>query len=198
MDREELLKRVQEQMPEHRFTHTQGVASTAVRLANQYGANEDDAELAGILHDYCKYWNKEKMQEIIEQTNSIPKDLLLFDKELWHAPVAACVAEKELGIYNPDVLSAIRFHTSGRTGMSLLEKIVWLSDYIEPGRIFPGVEEVRLLAEQNLDQALIKAFGNTISFLAKQGKKIYPLTLEAYNDLVQQVKLKGEEVSDGF
>jgi predicted HD superfamily hydrolase involved in NAD metabolism len=188
MDRVELLARVREQMTEHRFIHTLGVADTAVKLARKYGANENEADLAGLLHDYCKYWEKEQMERVIVQADSIPNELLMYDKELWHAPVGAYIVEKELGIQNKDVVSAICFHTSGRENMSLLEKIVWLSDYIEPNRVFPGVEEVRAIAEKDLDQALIKAFGNTISFLAKQGRKIYPITLEAYNYLIDQVK----------
>ena len=193
MNREELLRKVKQQMNDHRFQHTLGVASTAVKLAKKYGADPDQAELAGILHDYCKYWDKERMRSIIEENEQISSDLLRYDKELWHAPVGAIVVKKELGIADPIVLDAIAYHTSGRSGMGLLEKILWLADYIEPGRHFPGVEEVRELAENNLDGALIKAVGNTILFLVKQKKRIYPLTLETYNDLIALSLVSREE-----
>ncbi len=187
MNRDELLGRVKEQMTDHRFTHTLGVASTAVALAERYGADQQKAELAGFLHDFCKYWGKDRMKELIEQSDRIPCDLLTYDKELWHAPVGALVVERDLNIKDAEVLNAIRFHTSGRPGMSLLERILWLADYIEPGRHFPGVDEVRELANQDLNRALVKALGNTITFLVKQQKRIYPLTIDTYNDLVQEL-----------
>lgn len=184
MNREELLSKVKEQMTDHRFMHTLGVAATAVALAERFGADAQKAELAGLLHDFCKFWDKGKMREIVERESSLPGELLDYDKELWHAPVGAIVARQELGIQDQEILDAIAYHTSGRPGMSRLEKILWLADYIEPGRQFPGVEEVRELAEQDLDLALLQALGNTITFLVKQKKKIYPLTLHTYNDLV--------------
>lgn len=186
MNRDELLGKVKEQMTDHRFTHTLGVASTAVALAERYGADKQKAELAGILHDFCKYWDKDRMKELIEQSELIPRDLLSYDKELWHAPVGALVVERDLHIEDAEVLNAIRFHTSGRPGMSLLERILWLADYIEPGRHFPGVEEIRELANQDLNRALVRALGNTITFLVKQQKRIYPLTIQTYNDLIQE------------
>lgn len=193
MNREDLLSKVREQMTEHRFKHTLGVASTAVTLAERFGADGGKAELAGLLHDFCKFWDKGRMREIIEKEPSIPDDLLDYDKELWHAPVGAFVVRQELGIEDQEVLDAISFHTSGRPGMGKLEKILWLADYIEPGRQFPGVDEIRELAEQNLDLALVQALGNTISFLVKHNKRIYPLTIETYNDLVSGLSSQGAE-----
>lgn len=188
MKDEHLLEKVKAQMTAHRFTHTLGVADTAVSMSERYGEDKERAYLAGILHDYCKFWEKDRMKQIIMQEDSIPSDILDYDKELWHAPVGAHVVQQELQIQDAAVLNAIRYHTSGRPGMSQLEKILWLADYIEPGRHFPGVEEVREMAKQDLNKALVKAMGNTIVFLVKQGKRIYPLTLETYNDLVKQIE----------
>jgi len=187
-DRETLLLQVREQMTEHRFIHTLGVALTAEALARQYGADPKEADLAGILHDYCKFWERKKMEEIIQKEESMPSDLLRYDKELWHAPVGAYIVERDLGVTNPMVLDAIRYHTSGRQNMTLLDKILWLADYIEPGRQFPGVEEIRELARKNLNEALAKALGNTLMFLIKQNKKIYPLTVEAYNGMLAELQ----------
>lgn len=183
-DRKFLLNKTREQMPEHRYQHTLGVMEEAIRLAERFGANKQQAEIAAIVHDYCKYWSDEKMSQIIRASAEIPDDLLDYDKELWHAPVAAIVARDELGITNQDVLNAVRSHTSGRAGMTLLEKVIWLADYIEPGRHFPGVDEVRELAKQDLDRALLHGLDNTILFLIEKGKKVYPLTLAARNDLL--------------
>ncbi|WCK53518.1 bis(5'-nucleosyl)-tetraphosphatase (symmetrical) YqeK [Aneurinibacillus sp. Ricciae_BoGa-3] len=186
MDREKLLAAVKQQVTDHRYQHILGVMETSIQLARQYGANEKKAEIAAILHDYCKFWPEDKLRKIIKRTPQIPKDLLDYDKELWHAPVGAEVAKQELGIQDEKILNAIRYHTSGRERMKKLEKVVCLADYIEPNRIFPGVEELRELAKQDMDAALIKAFGNTITFLVNRGKKVYPLTVMARNSLLSE------------
>jgi predicted HD superfamily hydrolase involved in NAD metabolism len=183
MEREQALTIVKKQLTEHRFQHTLGVTDTAIILAKQYGVDEKKAELAAIFHDYAKFRPKDEMREIIV-TQGMPKDLLKYNTELWHAPVGAYLAEHEAGITDQEVLGAIRYHTSGRTGMTTLEKVIYLADYIEPGRHFPGVEEVRELAKLNLNTALIKAVQNTIIFLLKKNQAIYPDTFHTYNDLI--------------
>ncbi|MED0671520.1 bis(5'-nucleosyl)-tetraphosphatase (symmetrical) YqeK [Aneurinibacillus aneurinilyticus] len=185
MKREQLLEAVREQITKHRYEHTLGVVDTAIRLADKYGADKEKAETAAILHDYCKFWPEDRMREIIESTPTIPKDLLEHDKELWHAHVGAEVVRSELGIKDEEILDAIRYHTSGRENMTLLEKIVCLADYIEPGRQFPGVEELRTAAEEDLDRALAKGLGGTITFLVNREKRIYPLTVLARNSLLK-------------
>ncbi|MED4728429.1 bis(5'-nucleosyl)-tetraphosphatase (symmetrical) YqeK [Aneurinibacillus migulanus] len=185
MKRKQLLEAVREQITKHRYEHTLGVVDTAIRLADKYGADKEKAETAAILHDYCKFWPEDKMREIIENTPVIPKDLLEHDKELWHAHVGAEVVRSELGIEDEEVLDAIRYHTSGRENMTLLEKVVCLADYIEPGRQFPGVDELRAAAEEDLDRALAKGLGGTITFLVNREKRIYPLTVLARNSLIK-------------
>ncbi|GHH97073.1 bis(5'-nucleosyl)-tetraphosphatase (symmetrical) YqeK [Neobacillus kokaensis] len=184
MEREKALKLVKEQLTEHRYQHTLGVMETAIDLARRYGADEKKAELAAIFHDYAKFRPKEEMkQTIIEQ--GFPQDLLEYNAELWHAPVGAYLTEKEAGITDQEILAAIRYHTSGRPGMSILEKVVYLADYIEPGRHFPGVDEVRGLAKESLEKALIKSVQNTILFLLKKNQMVYPETFHTYNDLIK-------------
>jgi predicted HD superfamily hydrolase involved in NAD metabolism len=116
--------------------------------------------------------------------------LLEYNMELWHAPVGAYLVKKEAGIQDAEILDAIAYHTSGRVGMSLLDKVVYLADYIEPGRSFPGVEEVRQTAKQNLDHAVIQALRNTVVFLMKRNQAIYPDTFKTYNDLIMNLKEK--------
>ncbi|WML54120.1 bis(5'-nucleosyl)-tetraphosphatase (symmetrical) YqeK [Neobacillus sp. PS3-12] len=183
MEREQALKMVKIQLTEHRYQHTLGVMETAISLARKYGVDEKKAELAAIFHDYAKFRPKDEMKEIIV-SQGMPKDLLEYNSELWHAPVGAYLAEAEAEISDKEVLDAIRFHTSGRRGMTKLEKVIYLADYIEPGRHFPGVEEVRNLAKINLEEALIKAVQNTIMFLMKRNQAIYPETFHTYNDLI--------------
>jgi len=190
MERNEALQIVKEQLTEQRYIHTVGVMEAAIMLAKRFGADPDKAELAAIFHDYAKFRPKEEMKKIIVE-QGYPRDLLEYSPELWHAPAGAFLVEREAGITDPDVLSAIRYHTSGRPGMGLLEKIIYLADYIEPGRSFPGVAEVRLQAEEELDEALISSIKNTISFLLKKKQPIYPDTFLTYNDLVKNRRTDG-------
>lgn len=184
MNREQALECVKTQLTEHRYTHTIGVMETSISLAETYGADVEKAELAAIFHDYAKFRPLEEMKEIILR-EKMPLMLLEYSPELWHAPVGAFLVEKEVGISDRDVLSAIKFHTSGRADMTLLEKVVYVADYIEPGRRFPGVDEVRDLAKDSLDLALIQAVKNTVIFLMKKNQPVYPETMETYNFLIQ-------------
>ncbi|MFP7375995.1 bis(5'-nucleosyl)-tetraphosphatase (symmetrical) YqeK [Bacillus paralicheniformis] len=183
MKREEALACVQEQLTEQRYIHTVGVMETAVKLAERFGADVKKAEIAAIFHDYAKFRPKEEMKQIILNGGG-RLEVLDFHHELWHAPAGAALVKTEVGITDEDILSAIRFHTSGRPNMTLLEKVIYVADYIEPGRRFPGVEEVRTLAEEDLDLALIQALKNTMTFLISKNQAVYPETVATYNALV--------------
>lgn len=180
-----LLEKVKKVLPPARFQHTLGVRETALELARRFGADLKRAESAAILHDYAKYFPLDELEKIIRSTPEIPQDVLEYSPELWHAFAGAAIVKQELGITDEEVLAAIRYHTTGRPQMSILEKVVFLADYIEPGRKFPGVEEVRKLALTDLDQAVCQALKRTIDFLEGNNKKVYPLTKEAYRYLVQ-------------
>jgi predicted HD superfamily hydrolase involved in NAD metabolism len=183
MDRSIALEIVKKQLTEHRYQHTIGVMETAIRLAEKYGSNVKKAEMAAIFHDYAKFRPKEEMSQLITE-QKLGNELLSYNSELWHAPVGAYLVNKEVGIADEEILDAIRYHTSGRPEMSLLEKIIYLADYIEPGRHFPGVDEVRELAEHSLHQALVQAIKNTILFLMRKNQQVFPLTFCTYNALV--------------
>jgi predicted HD superfamily hydrolase involved in NAD metabolism len=192
MNREKALRLVREQLTEHRYIHTIGVMDTSIELAKKYGVDENKAELAAIFHDYAKFRDKEEMRNIILEQN-MPQDLLAHHDELWHAPVGAYLVEKEVGIKDKDVLEAIKCHTSGKINMTSLDKVLYVADYIEPGRDFPGVEEVRESAKASLDIAMIQAMKNTISYLLKRNQPVYPDTFHAYNDMT--MKVKGRKLS---
>ncbi|WP_064092426.1 bis(5'-nucleosyl)-tetraphosphatase (symmetrical) YqeK [Rossellomorea aquimaris] len=183
MNREEALQKVKSHLTEHRYVHTCGVMETAIQLAKKFGADEKKAELAAIFHDYAKFRNKDEMKTIIIE-EKLSSDLLKFNSELWHAPVGAILVQREVGIEDQEVLDAIRYHTSGREQMTTLEKVIYLADYIEPNRQFPGVEEVRELSNTSLDKGIIKALQNTMTFLMKKNQGIYPDTFRFYNELI--------------
>lgn len=187
MKREQALSIVKEQLTEQRYLHTVGVMGTAIELAKRYGESVEKAELAAIFHDYAKFRSKEEMRKIIVEQNMDP-DLLKFHSELWHAPVGAYLVEKEAGIQDKDVLDAIKYHTSGKPGMNKLEKIVYLADYIEPGRAFPGVDEVREAAVNDLDEAFIMSVKNTMMFLMSRNRPIFPMTFHMYNSLAMKME----------
>ena len=97
------------------------------------------------------------------------------------------MAQRHYGVDDPEIINAIRWHTSGRVGMSLLDKVVCLADYIEPGRDFPGVDHIREQAERSLEEGLIAGFDSTISLLISQRRVIYPLTMLSRNDLISHL-----------
>ncbi|WP_374724610.1 bis(5'-nucleosyl)-tetraphosphatase (symmetrical) YqeK [Calidifontibacillus erzurumensis] len=189
MDRQKALQIVKKQLTDKRYEHTIGVMETSIQLAKKYGADVKKAELAAIFHDYAKFRPKEEMEKIII-SQKMPSQLLDYHSELWHAPVGAYLVKEEAGIDDEEILQAIRYHTTGNKDMTLLDKIVFLADYIEPGRKFPGVDHVRELSQQSLDKAVIQALKNTIKFLLDKNQLIYPDTLETYNSLMKKQQMK--------
>jgi len=183
MNREELLNAISTRMPEKRYVHTLGVMETAIRLAKVYDVSEKDAEIAAILHDVVKFADRGWLEQTIVSQQMDPT-LLLFHHELWHAPVGAYVAETEFGITNSEILNAICYHTTGRANMGKLEKIIYCADMIEPGRKFPGVEELRLQDEQGLDALIKLCVKRSIQFLMQKNQPVYPDSIHCYNDLV--------------
>lgn len=185
--RDVLIEAVSSQMPAKRWEHTKGVMETAVILAGRFGADPVKAELAAILHDVAKYWPVQKLHQMMVE-HKLSEELLHYDKQLWHAEVGAFVAEHEYGVTDAEVLDAIRYHTSGRIGMTLLDKVVCLADYMEPGRDFPGVNNIRELANHSLEEALAAGFDSTIVHLLSRRQIIFPLTVLARNDLIKQLE----------
>ncbi|MFJ5768537.1 bis(5'-nucleosyl)-tetraphosphatase (symmetrical) YqeK [Psychrobacillus sp. NPDC093180] len=182
---EHVMEQMKARMPEKRYIHTRGVATTAVHLAEKYGEDSEKAELAGILHDSVKYAEKEWLREKIISEKMDPI-LLEFHHELWHAPVGSYVAKNEFNINDEDILNAIKYHTTGRAGMSRLEKIIYISDMIEPSRNFPGVELLREKAELDLEDAMISCIQHSMTFLIEKKQPVFPDSFHCYNDLIQK------------
>jgi predicted HD superfamily hydrolase involved in NAD metabolism len=185
MDPSLMLQKVKERMPEKRYIHVLGVMSTAVSLARHYGVSEQKARVAAILHDVAKYADRDWMRQIIE-TKEMDPQLLDYHHELWHAPVGAYVASYEFGVDDEDVLNAIRYHTTGRAGMSALEKIIYIADMIEPNRKFLGVEELRERQTQGLDALMEAAVRQSIEFLESKNQPVYPDSLKCLEHFEQQ------------
>ncbi|MEC5422189.1 bis(5'-nucleosyl)-tetraphosphatase (symmetrical) YqeK [Virgibacillus sp. C22-A2] len=180
------LEGVRPHLTKERFEHTIRVAETAVRLAGLYNVSKEKCELAAIFHDYAKYRPLDEMEHWIKNT-SLSDELLNYHHELWHGPVGAILVEKEFGIQDTAIKAAIQYHTTGKANMSKMEMVVFLADYIEPGRSFPGIEKVRDMSEKNLVKACWMALRNTILFLIEKKATIYPDTFHAYNDFTKRI-----------
>lgn len=184
MERDEFLAIVKERLPEKRYIHTIGVMETAIRLAKIFGVDLKKAETAAILHDIAKYEKVERMEQIVK--DHLDDHLLGWGGEIMHGPVGAWIVKTEFDIQDEDILNAIRFHTTGRAKMTDLEKIIYISDMIEPNRKFDGVETLREIAEHNLHDAMRACIAHTISFLVQTEQPIHPQSIICYNDLYRE------------
>ncbi|MBV7389919.1 bis(5'-nucleosyl)-tetraphosphatase (symmetrical) YqeK [Enterococcus alishanensis] len=185
MDREALMQQVQMRMSEKRFKHVLGVEEMAILLAEKYGVSTEKASIAALTHDYAKERSDEEFLLEIERQNYPDQAMLKkFGNAIWHGLVGADFVERELKVHDVDILEAIRLHTTGAANMTDLAKIIYLADYIEPGRDFPGVEEARRIALMDLDQAVAFETKHTLSHLIENENPVYPKTLETYNRFV--------------
>ncbi|MFJ8236879.1 bis(5'-nucleosyl)-tetraphosphatase (symmetrical) YqeK [Ureibacillus sp. NPDC094379] len=183
MGRDEYLAAIKPRMPEKRYIHTIGVMETAIYLAQKYGENKNSAETAAILHDIAKYADEDWMRQIVKEHNLDPR-LCDWGSEILHGPVGAWIAETEFNVQDQDILNSIRFHTTGRAGMSKLEKIIYIADMIEPNRKFDGVEKLRKKAEVDLNKAMRACIRHSIAFLVHSKQPIFPVSIECYNDFI--------------
>lgn len=180
-DLKELRKAMKEVQSSKRFEHTKGVEYISAALAMRYGVSMADALAAGLLHDCAKCLTDDKQLSICEKYGLVVTDAEKKNPFLLHSKVGACLAEHKYGIKNKDVLNAIRNHTTGRPGMSLLEKIVFIADYIEPGRKEAvNLTDIRRLAFEDLDRALLNILEDTLKYLEEAGGDVDPRTHETW------------------
>jgi predicted HD superfamily hydrolase involved in NAD metabolism len=174
-----------------RYCHTIGVVESALSLAKRYRCNLDQASTAALLHDCAKNFSSKELIDYADKNKIKTDRITLIEPQLLHGPVGAIVAKTTYNIEEKEILNAIRYHTTGRKNMSKLEKIIYLADFIEPGRVYPGVDELRKLAFVDLDRAVIKALTNTICYVASLNGLIHERTIKARNDLlIKEMKRK--------
>ena len=162
----------------NRIAHVLGCRDTAVELAKHWGADMTDAARAGILHDITKAIDGPLQLTLCEAYGKILSDFSRRYPKTLHALTGSLVAERIFG-ENENVVSAIEHHTTGKANMSLLEKIIYLADYIEPNRTIPGVEELRRLSYTDLDAAMKLGLQMTLEHLNRQGAEVSPASQEA-------------------
>ena len=175
---DKLWKLVEPWIKEKRRDHVSGCRAEAVKLAVRWGADVLDAENAAILHDLTKGMDSNEQLILCEKYGKIVRNIDKDDFNVLHAFTGAEIAGAVF-VASDEVCSAIRWHTTGKADMTLLEKIIWLADYIEPGRSFPGVEEVRRLAYTDIDEAMKLALGMSLDNLKSRGIKPYGATFDA-------------------
>ncbi len=176
---ETLLK---EMLPERRLKHSLNVSECAVKLSEIYNCDKEKAAIAGLIHDCAKYFTDEQIEDCVKKFDIDLDPLEVNNIALSHSVIGAHVAREVFNIDDEEILNAIKYHTTGRENMSLLEKIIYMADLIEEGRNFPSVEELRELTYSGkLEEALILSFNNTIKFVIDNNQLIHPRTVKARN-----------------
>lgn len=177
----EIETKLKKKLPEKRFIHTQGVRYTCANLAMKYNYNIEKAQLAGLLHDCAKYMSDDEMlakcrKHGIDITTEEQKQ-----PHLLHGKLGAYYAKKKYNVDDNDILDAITYHTTGKPDMSLLGKILFIADYIEPNRkIIPGLDEIRKFAFEDIDKAVCTKIINVAEYLLSNGVEIKGISKDTY------------------
>jgi predicted HD superfamily hydrolase involved in NAD metabolism len=175
-------------MSEKRFRHTLGVRDTAVRLAKAYRCSAENAAVAALLHDVARDMPLERQQRLVLEgyprfscSSEVFRDPLLL-----HASAGSVLAREDFRVHDRNVLRSIELHTTGGPTMGVLEKVVFVADFIEPGRRFRGVRQARVLARRDLDEAVLYVYGYTLRYLLQKKRYICERSLMGYNELILQ------------
>lgn len=177
----EIRRRLQAKLSPERYEHTLSVSYSCIALAMRYDYDLEKAELAGLLHDCAKYYDNETIIKKCDKNQIQLTESELMAPSIIHAKLGAHMAEHKYGVTDPEILSAIACHTTGKPDMSLLDKILYVADYIEPRRTeLPGLDKIRRLAFENLDDALFEMMDGILEFLEQTGAYTDTTTKEAY------------------
>ena len=182
MDINEIKIKLEASLGQKRYQHSLGVASLAREMARVFGADEDRAYLAGLLHDCAKL--PEKMVELTERYGDVLDSDTLACPPVIHAPVGAILAREEYGITDSEILSAIARHTVAGEGMSLLDKIIYIADMAEESRDFDGVTEIRKYCLTDINKAYKTTLLQSLMFNISGGRIVHPDTLRAWNEFI--------------
>ncbi len=184
MTYEQCEQEVKRHLTQGRFYHSQCVAAEAEKLARRYGADPEKVRLCGILHDVMKDTPPQEQLKILEKSGIILTVAQRRNRKLWHALSGAAYLRDVLGIADQEILGAVECHTSGKGGMSLLDKVLFVADYISADRDYPGVEELRVTAYRSLEEAMVEGIRFTVDELMGQELPVAAESIEAYNDAI--------------
>ncbi len=186
--KDEFIALLKGKLNEDRFVHSLGVADTAVKLAEEFGGDKDKAYIAGLLHDVMKNESEEEQLKIMKKDGIILSQAEKNNPKLWHAMSGAAFLKHELGVTDPDIVNAVRYHTTGRAGMSLLEKIIYTADFISPERNYPDVNVMRSLSFESLDKGDLYSLQFSLKKLSENQLVIHTDSVDFYNELVIRLK----------
>lgn len=177
---------IKSKLSPYRFNHSVEVAKSAVYLAEKYSGDSEKMYVAGLLHDVLKEADRDETFYYVDKY-VIPLTVLEeVTPKLWHAIVGAEFIKNELHIDDEDIITAVRYHTTGRKNMTLGEKILFIADFISADRDYNGADEMRERAERSLECAMDMGLSFTIADLVEQGRPVHPDTVDAYNDIKLQ------------
>ncbi len=188
LDMESIKTILKCKLKEKRYIHSLGVQQTAIQLAKIHNGSVEKASIAGLIHDCAKDLDEDESLQYVHQLDILLDDVELHQKQLQHGVIGAQFAKKKFDIQDEEILEAIRYHTTGKENMSLLEKIIYLADLIEPNRSFEGIENLRRQALSDLDNAVLMAFDHTIKYVIEMGALLHPCTIHARNNLLLKIK----------
>lgn len=186
MTREEMKIKLKDSITKKRFIHSLNVMELAAELAAAHGIDQEKAAIAGLLHDCAKNIEADESLRLCEEFQIDIIDVERLQPKLLHGKVGAVLATKEYGVDDEEILDAIRHHTLGRENMTTMDKIVFIADYVEPGRNFEGIEELRELGFTDLDKTMVISLDNIIKHIITKEVLIHPVAILARNDLIKK------------
>lgn len=187
---EECNNIIKKRMSECRYLHCVNVAESAVQLARKYGADESKSKIAGLLHDITKEMPIQEQRKLIDKYGIELNEIESKTPKLWHSISGSLFVKYELGVKDEDIINAIRHHTSAAKGMTILEKVLYVADFISAERDYPGVEKIRAVAKKDLDLCVLEGLVFSIQDLVNKNSLIHPDTVEAYNELLLKINFK--------
>lgn len=188
---EQFIAIIRSRLSDYRFRHSLCVAEEARRLALHYGADPDKAYTAGILHDIMKDTDLDAQRKVLADYGEALDFVEEQSRTLWHARTGVAFLRHILGVEDADILQAVRYHTTGRAGMTLLEKVLFVADFTSADRDYPDVDVMRRFADASLEEAMLYGVEYTIRELLERGNPIHPDTVALYNDIILSAKNGG-------
>lgn len=185
---EEIKEKLKNDLSEERYIHSLGTMEKAVELAQRFGLDVEKAQIAGLLHDCAKCLSKEELKKYENDFFECEK----LSAKTWHAPAGAIIIQKDFGVDDKEIISAVRFHTIGKVNMTSFEKVIFLADKIEiRTREIEYREKIEkeLYRNYNLDEGMLMSFELTIKSLLQRKLPICYQTIEVYNDLLEKLKI---------
>ncbi|MDD4296642.1 MAG: bis(5'-nucleosyl)-tetraphosphatase (symmetrical) YqeK [Ruminiclostridium sp.] len=185
---EDMMVRLKKELSLSRYQHSIGVMEESVKLANHYNIDNKKAEIAGLLHDCAKHLNNVESVKLIEENGIQLDEIQKNTPSLYHGILAPIIAAKHYDIMNQEILDALYWHSTGRAGMTPLEKIVFVADYIEPCRNFDNILHMRKIAYDDINKCILMVTDLSIRHVLSKGDLLHPDTVSTRNEALFKVK----------